>query len=244
MIPKLYDEKWLREQYVDEFRTLESMAQELGCHKGTVGKALKKLGIEARKRTPRHRQLADREWLYNAYIVDKRSIRNIGAEIGASMGVVREHLKQRGIPIRSVSAGMREAGRISENGRLGYKASNWRGGKRTTGQYIQVYAPDHPRTTKAGYMMEHRLIMEEKLGRYLEPDEVVHHIDGDKHNNHPDNLEVLTQKNHISEHFKNSHEVGKLRKQVKELEEQLKTQIDVRDEYIRQLEEQLEKLIA
>jgi len=39
-----------------------------------------------------------------------------------------------------------------------------------------------------GYVREQRLVMEAKLGRYLTPEEVVHHIDGDKENNDPDNL--------------------------------------------------------
>lgn len=45
----------------------------------------------------------------------------------------------------------------------------------------------------------HRTIAAEKLGRPLKPGEVVHHIDGNKQNNHPDNLIVLPSQ---SEHMK------------------------------------------
>lgn len=48
---------------------------------------------------------------------------------------------------------------------------------------------------------EHRIIAENKIGRPLQPGEVVHHIDGDKQNNNPDNLEVLTQSEHIKKHL-------------------------------------------
>jgi hypothetical protein len=34
-----------------------------------------------------------------------------------------------------------------------------------------VYCPDHPGAGKSGYIMEHRLVAEQMLGRYLEPDE-------------------------------------------------------------------------
>lgn len=48
----------------------------------------------------------------------------------------------------------------------------------------------------------HRVVAEEKLGRPLEPGEVVHHKDGNKRNNDPDNLEIFpSQSEHAKEHF-------------------------------------------
>jgi hypothetical protein len=41
-------------------------------------------------------------------------------------------------------------------------------------------------------MAEHRLVMEEKLGRMLDKSEVVHHLDGNIRNNHPDNLQMFS----------------------------------------------------
>lgn len=43
---------------------------------------------------------------------------------------------------------------------------------------------------------EHRVIGEQIAGRPLQKDEHVHHVDGNKHNNHPSNLVVLTAKEH------------------------------------------------
>lgn len=48
----------------------------------------------------------------------------------------------------------------------------------------------------------HRIVAEEKIGRKLKPGEIVHHIDGDKKNNSPENLEVMTQSEHIKLHLK------------------------------------------
>lgn len=49
---------------------------------------------------------------------------------------------------------------------------------------------------------EHRLVMEKKLGRELLSSEIVHHIDGDKLNNDPDNLIITNRSEHIDEHRK------------------------------------------
>lgn len=49
---------------------------------------------------------------------------------------------------------------------------------------------------------EHRVIAEQKIGRALLSNEHVHHIDGDKHNNHPNNLEVLLHSEHARLHAK------------------------------------------
>ena len=49
---------------------------------------------------------------------------------------------------------------------------------------------------------EHRVVAEGMLGRSLRPDEVVHHIDGDKTNNSPSNLAVMTRKEHAALHAK------------------------------------------
>lgn len=57
--------------------------------------------------------------------------------------------------------------------------------------YIYKKVINHPHATSRGYVLEHRLIMENHLGRYLKPNEIVHHKDGNKANNDINNLELL-----------------------------------------------------
>jgi hypothetical protein len=74
----------------------------------------------------------------------------------------------------------------------------------------RLYGPDHP-NWKGGHVngqgyrivyhngkrrVEHRVIAEEILGRSLTSDEVVHHKDGNRANNSPNNLEVMTRRRH------------------------------------------------
>lgn len=83
-------------------------------------------------------------------------------------------------------------------------------------QYIDLYLPDHPMARSNGHIREHRLVTAEKLGRDLRSDEVVHHINGDDKDNRPENLEVLTEREHLKLHWteglyqKNCERIGKV----------------------------------
>ena len=66
--------------------------------------------------------------------------------------------------------------------------------------YIQVYMPGHHRANRLGYVMEHIVIAEIKVGRKIFKKEAVHHVDKDKTNNDPDNLMVLSHSEHASIH--------------------------------------------
>lgn len=65
--------------------------------------------------------------------------------------------------------------------------------------YVRVYMPQHP-CNNHGYVLEHRYVVEQHLGRLLEPHEVVHHINEIKTDNRIGNLYLCTSEEHIRIH--------------------------------------------
>ncbi len=83
------------------------------------------------------------------------------------------------------------SGKVSGvRGKFGPDHPNWKGGH-VTGAGYRVISRKGRRN-----LYEHRVVMEKMLERSLTSDEVVHHKDGKRSNNSPDNLELMTRKQH------------------------------------------------
>lgn len=84
----------------------------------------------------------------------------------------------------------------------GVKNGNWKGGRILTKDgYVLLRLPEHPNTRSNGYFPEHRYVMEKSLGRILERDEVVHHLNGVKEDNRILNLVLISHKEHGNIHW-------------------------------------------
>jgi hypothetical protein len=70
----------------------------------------------------------------------------------------------------------------------------WKGGRVSHhGGYVMIRNRNHPRAqNNNGYVFEHILVMEDSIGRYLDYNETVHHVNGIKDDNRPENLELWT----------------------------------------------------
>lgn len=62
--------------------------------------------------------------------------------------------------------------------------------RRNTDGYVEVWDPEHPNAHATGWVLEHRRVMAEVLGRPLRPDEIPHHKNGDRADNRAENLEL------------------------------------------------------
>ena len=80
----------------------------------------------------------------------------------------------------------------------------WKGGIKIHEQgYIYRWKPEHPFADNQGYVREHRLVMEEYIGRYLTKEEVVHHKNGVKTDNKIENLFLfISNSEHLRSEWK------------------------------------------
>lgn len=144
--------------------------------------------------------------LYNLYWEELYSLSDIAVRHDVCPMTVLNRMKRAGVPRRSSAEALKvERCRLKKSkSRKRFHDSNpnfkkrenapaWNGGicKDIQSGHVKVYFPDHPFASKRGYVRQHRLVMEEMLGRYLFPQEVVLHKDKDGGNNDPENLKLF-----------------------------------------------------
>ena len=78
---------------------------------------------------------------------------------------------------------------------VGPRSSNWKGGIgcKASG-YNSIYVPNHPRAYH-NRILEHTVVMEKYLGRFLKENEVVHHINHNLANEHLN--DIVRLRNHL-----------------------------------------------
>lgn len=119
----------------------------------------------------------NKDWLEKQYKLGK-SFATIGKESGVGATTIEYWFKKFNLTPRPAPYTGLTKGSLNPS---------WKGGRIKVYGYIMISAPDTPR----GYAYEHRLMAEKMLGRPLTKQEVVHHKNGIRDDNRPENLEIF-----------------------------------------------------
>ncbi len=148
----------------------------------------------------RGKYLFSREKLQQWYWRDEFTFQQIADELGINRNCVANILRKANIPKRTKSERMKLAwrrGDITRETKLGEKNPLWKGGRTISSSgYILIHKPNHIRAGKNGYVYEHILVLEQKLGHSLPKGWVGHHLNGKRDDNRPNNLEAMPNKKH------------------------------------------------
>jgi len=159
----------LQDTYVDQRLTLLETANKLGISVGAVTKYLNKYGI---RRITHHINDDKLRELYG----NKIPIIDIAKILGVSKSAVFLHLNKLGVH---------------------QHRGNWKGGRIQNNGYIYIFAPDYWHTSKNGYVPEHVMVWEQTHNQHLPDGWVVHHLNGIKDDNRPENLAGLPNGEHV-----------------------------------------------
>lgn len=168
-------------------------------HFGTWSNFMIYMGLE-----PFKSYCLSKEFLTEEYINKKKSLTSIAKELGVYSEKIRRQLIRYQIIRRTVS----EATKGIINKRE--KHANWKGGRiKDHRGYILQILDYHPHFTQVGYVFEHRLVIEKEIGRYLQSEEVVHHINGVRDDNRIENL-ICFVNNSVHKRFHKDSKLVKL----------------------------------
>lgn len=171
----------------EEHKSGAKIAAVLGWNQKRVWRVLHAQGVRPGKgKQPKYE--LDEATLRRKYLDEQMSQSEIARELGCTVIVLQRLLAKHGLDSRG-------------RGLPGDRNPAWDGGRRVDKDgYVLVHRPDHPNARQNGYLLEHRLVMSEYLGRPLKRHEVVHHIDGDHQNNALDNLSLYASNaQHLAE---------------------------------------------
>jgi transposase-like protein len=170
---KEYQERAVLKATYDELKSMKKVAEHFGVSKKLIMNYMNKYGL---KRNPQTIPLNVSE--IARLFRSGKSIKELAQKYSVSETTIKKRLWERGIQTDTFHKGYK----VKDSG------------------YVCILSPSHPRADKVGYVPEHTLVMEKRIGRYLKENEVVHHINGIKGDNRIENLKLMTVFQHKCMH--------------------------------------------
>lgn len=165
-----------------------TIARQIGVSHPSLSAYMIRRGIASGQSPGQHRLRIDRDEVRRLIEIDHLTLEQVAERLGCTRSAIDRivHSKR----LKTARTGPRSAA----------NHRSWKGGRVLDKHgYVEIYAPLHPLARKpTGRVAEHRLAAEVKLGRYLQPNEVVDHRDNHPYHNWPDNLHVYaTNADHL-----------------------------------------------
>lgn len=137
------------------------------------------------------------------------SMAKIGRRLGIPHGSIQKLMANNNIPTRTHGEAISLA---AARGRT-------RGRKptMTSRGYVTIYKPEHPRAWKSGYVLEHILVWEQVHNKPLPDGWIIHHLNGIRNDNRPENLLALPEGKHHNDMVNHA-----LKQRIRELEVKVK----------------------
>jgi len=174
-------EALLHKLYIDEKKSLREIGLIIGKSKEQTGRYLKKYNIPARP--------------FSSKGLRHRLGKKFSPE---SIAKMKKSLTGRKLSPEHKAKVIKKLALYKK----GQQNPNWKGGRTISNRgYIWIKKIDHPYKNSQGYVSEHRLVMEAKLGRYLLPIEHIHHINEIKTDNRIENLRIVSNEEHMRLHW-------------------------------------------
>lgn len=143
------------------------------------------------------------DWLYRMYVTNELSQAEIASMCNVNQSTIHHCMKKLKIISRE------------RDYRSGYKSHRWNGGvSKTTQGYIHIYFPEHPRANIRNYVPEQILVVEKHLGKFLQKEIAIHHINETKDDNRLENLYMFPNESEHQRYHRNA-KFGKIPKITK-----------------------------
>jgi len=215
--------------YYTENLKLSEVAQELGVCKDTVRRHMRLFSIPPKapdvyRKGQSNKVIAMLPTVRELYFEKGLSLGEVSQALGISFVTLKRLLADNNLPTRDIREAVKLA--YQNHPSMGFKTGDLHpryNGYRTNEYhgYVRVYNPAHPRTGKNGYVPEQILVWEENHHQPLPDDWIVHHLNGIKNDNRPENLLGLPNKTHCRILPEKEKHIQMLENRVRNLEKAL-----------------------